>query len=59
VLILFGDHDGLKKGYVEPLARVRKDGQVIEIKDSDHISCIGRPQFKEEIQKRLAKQAGH
>jgi pimeloyl-ACP methyl ester carboxylesterase len=57
VLILFGDNDLLKKGYVEPLARVRKDWPVIEIKDADHISCILRPQFKEEIQKWLAKQA--
>jgi pimeloyl-ACP methyl ester carboxylesterase len=56
VLILFGDRDGLKKGYVEPLGRVRKDWQVIDIKDADHISCIFRPQFKEEIQKWLARQ---
>jgi len=57
VLILFGDRDFLKKGYVEPLERVRKDWQVIDIKDADHLSCILRPQFKEEIQKWLAKQA--
>jgi pimeloyl-ACP methyl ester carboxylesterase len=57
VLILFGDRDFLKKGYVEPLEKVRKDWQVIEIKDADHITCILRPQFREEIQKWLAKQA--
>jgi hypothetical protein len=57
VLILFGDRDFLKKGYVEPLERVRKDWQVIDVKDADHVSCILRPQFKEEIQKWLAKQA--
>jgi alpha/beta hydrolase fold len=56
VLILFGDGDFLKKGYVEPLAKVRKDWQVIEIKDANHITCILRPQFREEIQKWLAKQ---
>ena len=56
VLILFGDRDLLKKGYVEPLAKVRKDWPVIEIKDADHITCILRPQFKEEIRKWLAKQ---
>ena len=56
VVVLFGDRDGLKKGYAEPLQRVRKDWPVIEIKDADHISCIFKPQFKEEIQKWLAKQ---
>ena len=56
VLILFGDRDGLKKGYVEPLLRVRKDWPVIEIKDADHITCILKPQFKEEIRKWLATQ---
>jgi len=57
VMILFGDRDFLKKGYVEPLLRVRKDWQVIDIKDADHISCIFKPQFMEEIHKWLAKQA--
>lgn len=57
VLILFGDHDVLKKSYVEPLQRVRKDWQVIEIPDADHISCILKPRFQEEIHKWLAKQA--
>jgi pimeloyl-ACP methyl ester carboxylesterase len=56
VLILFGDHDGLKNGYVEPLKRVRKDWSVIEIEDADHITCILKPQFREEIQKWLAQQ---
>jgi pimeloyl-ACP methyl ester carboxylesterase len=59
VLILFGDRDFLKKGYVEPLEQVRKDWHVIDIKDAEHIGCILRPQFKEEIQKWLAKQAQH
>jgi len=55
VVILFGDHDFLKKGYVEPLAAIRKDWPVIDVKDADHISCIFKPQFKEEIQKWIAK----
>jgi len=56
VLILFGDRDFLKKGYVEPLSRLRMDWPVVEIKDADHISCILKPQFREEIDKWLAKQ---
>jgi pimeloyl-ACP methyl ester carboxylesterase len=57
VTILVGDNDRLiKKLYVEPLQRVRTDWPVIEIPNADHISCIMRPQFKEEIQRWLAKQ---
>lgn len=57
VLILFGDRDSLKKGYVEPLTALRKDWLVIDVKDANHITCILRPQFKEEIQKWITKQA--
>ena len=30
---------------------------MVEIKDANHLTCVGKPQFKEEIQKWLAKQA--
>jgi pimeloyl-ACP methyl ester carboxylesterase len=56
VTILFGDNDFLKKPYTDPLKTVRKDWPVVEIKDADHISCILKPQFKEEIQNWLAAQ---
>ena len=57
ITILVGDKDGLiKKLYVEPLQKVRKDWPVIEINDANHITCIFKPQFKEEIQKWLAKE---
>jgi pimeloyl-ACP methyl ester carboxylesterase len=56
VTILVGDKDDLiKKLYVEPLQPVRKDWTVIEIKDGNHISCILKPQFKEEIAAWLKK----
>jgi pimeloyl-ACP methyl ester carboxylesterase len=58
VLVLIGDHDGLKKPYVEPLKTLRKDWPVVEIKDANHLTCVGKQQFKEEIQKWLAKQGG-
>jgi pimeloyl-ACP methyl ester carboxylesterase len=58
VLILIGDHDGLKKPYVEPLKTIRKDWPVVEIKGADHLTCVAKQQFKEELQKWLAKQAG-
>jgi pimeloyl-ACP methyl ester carboxylesterase len=54
--VIFGDKDDLKKGYLEPLKRVRKDWPIVEIKDANHLSCVGKPQFKEELQKWLEKQ---
>ena len=58
VIVLIGDKDDLKKLYVEPLKPIRKDWPVVEIKDANHLTCVGKPQFKEEIQKWLAKQGG-
>jgi pimeloyl-ACP methyl ester carboxylesterase len=49
VKVIVGDRDFAKALYVEPLQKVRKDWSVVEIKDADHISCILKPQFKEEI----------
>jgi pimeloyl-ACP methyl ester carboxylesterase len=57
VTVLVGDHDPCKKIYVAPLQEVRKDWPVVEITDAGHITCISKTQFKEEIQKWLAKQA--
>jgi pimeloyl-ACP methyl ester carboxylesterase len=49
-MVLVGDKDDLiKKLYVEPLKKVRNDWPVTEIKDANHITCILKPQFKEEI----------
>jgi hypothetical protein len=50
VTVIVGDKDDLiKKLYVEPLQKVRKDWPVVEIKGGDHIFTIAKPQFKEEI----------
>jgi pimeloyl-ACP methyl ester carboxylesterase len=58
VTVLVGDDDNLvKKLYVEPLKQVRADWPVVEIKGGDHITTILKPQFKEEIDKWLAKQS--
>jgi pimeloyl-ACP methyl ester carboxylesterase len=57
VLVLFGDHDFLKKGYLEPLKTARPDWPVIEIPGADHITCVMQPRFREEISAWLAKQA--
>src|SRR5262249_18816465 len=49
VQVIVGDKDIVKQLYVEPLQKVRKDWEVVEIKDGDHLSCIVKPRFKEEI----------
>jgi pimeloyl-ACP methyl ester carboxylesterase len=55
--VLVGDKDTLvNKLYVGDLKMVRQDWPVVQIKNADHITCLLRPQFKEEIQKWLAKQ---
>jgi pimeloyl-ACP methyl ester carboxylesterase len=56
VAVLVGDKDDLiRKLYVDPLQKVRKDWPVIEIKDGNHLTCIIRPQFREEIAAWLKK----
>ena len=56
VTVLVGEKDNLvKKLYVEPLQRVRKDWPVIEIEDANHITCILKRPFREEIAAWLKK----
>jgi pimeloyl-ACP methyl ester carboxylesterase len=56
VTVLVGDKDDLiKKLYVEPLRPVRKDWPVVEIKDADHLNCIFKQQFRDEIAAWLKK----
>jgi hypothetical protein len=56
VAVLVGDKDDLvKKLYVEPLEKVRKDWPVVSIKDANHVTCILKPQFREEIAAWLKK----
>jgi pimeloyl-ACP methyl ester carboxylesterase len=57
VTVLVGDKDIVKDLYVKPLRAVRKDWPVVEIQDGDHLSCVLRPQFKEQIHKWLTKQS--
>jgi pimeloyl-ACP methyl ester carboxylesterase len=59
VTILVGDKDDLvKKLYVEPLRKVRKDWRVVEIRDANHITCIFKTQFRKEIAAWLRKNPG-
>jgi pimeloyl-ACP methyl ester carboxylesterase len=56
VRILVGDDDKLiKKLYIDPLQKLRKDWTVIEIDDANHITCILKEQFRKEIAAWLKK----
>lgn len=58
VTVLVGTQDDLVvKLYVEPLRKVRKDWPVVGIKDGNHLTCIVKPQFKDEIAAWLKKNA--
>ncbi|MFL5338553.1 MAG: alpha/beta fold hydrolase [Gemmataceae bacterium] len=54
-VLVGGKDDIIKRLYVEPLKQVRKDWSVTEIKDANHIDCIVKPQFREEIAAWLKK----
>jgi pimeloyl-ACP methyl ester carboxylesterase len=56
VEVIVGDKDEhIAKLYVEPLRKARRDWPIVEIKDAGHITCVMRPQFKEEIASWLKK----
>lgn len=56
VTVLIGERDNIiKKLYVEPLKQARKDWTVTEIPDANHVSCVFKPQFREEIAAWLKK----
>jgi hypothetical protein len=55
VAVLFGDHDIVRGLYLDPLVKVRKDWTFIDIKDGDHLSCILKPQFRDDIAAWLKK----
>ena len=57
VVVIVGDRDPIKRLYVAPLQRVRKDWAVIEIEDAGHLNCVVKAQFKEVIAEWLDKQA--
>ena len=56
VTVLVGERDELiKKLYVEPLEKVRKDWPVVEIQGANHFTCILESQFGSEIAAWLRK----
>ncbi|HET6324154.1 MAG TPA: hypothetical protein VFG04_05600 [Planctomycetaceae bacterium] len=44
-----GDRDSVKQLYVAPLRRSRPDWSVVEIARAGHVTCIMKPEFRDEI----------
>jgi pimeloyl-ACP methyl ester carboxylesterase len=59
VKVVVGDHDPVGRLYVTPLGRVRPDWPVVEIADAGHLSCIVKPQFRDEIVDWVRKHTRH
>jgi pimeloyl-ACP methyl ester carboxylesterase len=55
VTVIVGDQDPVKRTYVEPLKKVRKDWPVVEIADAGHITCIMKKDFTDAIVRWLEK----
>jgi pimeloyl-ACP methyl ester carboxylesterase len=55
VAILIGDHDPCRRMYVGPLQQMRADWPVTVIDDAGHINCVAKKQFRDELEKVLAK----
>lgn len=49
VKVIVGDHDPVRQLYVAPLKLIRSDWPVVEIADAGHITCVAKPEFREEI----------
>ncbi len=58
VEILVGDHDPVKRLYVDPLRPKRRDWPIIEIKDAGHINCIVKKQFRQALVGWVRSQSG-
>ena len=53
--IIVGDRDPVDKLYVVPLTRIRPDWPVTKIAGAGHITCIMKPDFRDEVVKAIAK----
>lgn len=51
VAIIIGDSDPVKGLYVDPLLKVRPDWPVTVIDGAGHITCVAKPQFRDELKK--------
>lgn len=49
VIVIFGDNDGIRKGYLEPLKEAHIDWPIVYIQGANHITCIFKRQFREDF----------
>lgn len=55
VCVIIGDRDSLKQATVTPLKTARPDWPVVEIEGANHLTCIFKTSFRDEIVKWLDK----
>lgn len=54
--IIIGERDPVEGLYVNPLKKIRPDWPVTKIPDGGHISCVGKPAFREAVVKFIRQQ---
>lgn len=52
--VIVGDRDPVDRMYVVPLTSIRPDWPVIKIAGAGHITCIMKPEFRDEVVKAIA-----
>lgn len=52
---IVGDHDPVDKLYVEPLTLIQPGWPVTKIAGAGHITCVMKPDFRDEVVKAIAK----
>jgi pimeloyl-ACP methyl ester carboxylesterase len=55
-IVVVGDGDPLRKQFVEPLHQLRPDVPVKIVEGANHLTCVTKPAFKEEIKVFLENQ---
>src|SRR5262245_44477738 len=55
VKVIVGDHDPVQGMYVAPLKEARGDWPIVEIPDAGHITCVMKPEFREEVARWVRK----
>lgn len=52
--VIVGDRDPVDRMYVAPLASIRPDWPVTKIAGAGHITCVMKPEFRDEVVKAIA-----
>ena len=53
--VIVGDRDPVERLYVAPLTQIRPDWPVTKIAGAGHITCVMKPDFRDEVVKAIAK----